>query len=609
MNVNSEIGKCVSPTPLCDSLMCEIAWEVCQQVGGIYTVIRSKAAGMQERWGNNYVLIGPYNPELAPAEFEELPPEGVFGQAVEALRKQGMDVHYGRWLIMGQPRVILMDYRSVYKQLGEIKYLQWEHHGIGFPGGDALLDNVLAFGYMVENFFRALTALPDLPGPAVALMHEWMAGSCIGEMRRANLPVGIIFHTHATMLGRYLAMNDPWFYDHLPFVDWLGDAKRFNIEPQVRLERMAAHGAHLFTTLSDITAYECEYVVGRKPDLLLPNGLNIERFIAVHEFQNLHREYKQKLHEFVMGHFFPSYTFDLEKTLYFFTSGRYEYRNKGFDMTIESLARLNARMKARNIDRTIVFILLSRRPYKSVNAEVLQSRAQMEEMRKTAMAMTNQLGERLFMATAMGQQPRLDELADDYWQMRLKQIRHSWRIKKLPAIVTHDMVDDNHDEVLNQLRGCNLINRPEDKVKVIYHPEFVTSADPLFGMDYDQFVRACHLGIFPSYYEPWGYTPEECMARGIPAVTSDLSGFGTYLLKYMPDYESRGLFVVHRRMNSFDVAVEQLTQYLLDFVQMERRGRIALRNTVESCSDDFDWQNMIRNYTDAHMEVRKRTGR
>ncbi len=590
------------------SYLLEVAWEVCQQVGGIYTVIRSKVPSILEKWKDRYLLLGPYDPSVTPAEFEELAPQGPIADAIDVLRRDGMEIHYGRWLIMGQPRVILFNPRSVYPRLAEIKYLLWEHHRIPLPGEDDLINSVVAFGYMVEHFLRTLLGQPALDAPIIAQFHEWMAGSAIPELRRTNVPVSIVFTTHATQLGRYLAMNDPWFYDHVPFVDWLADARRFNIEAQTRIERAAAHGAHVFTTLSDITAYECEHLVGRKPDLLVPNGLNIERFVAMHEFQNLHREYKKKLHEFVMGHFFPSYSFDLNKTIYLFTSGRYEYRNKGFDLTIESLARLNARMKQANVDRTVVFFLVSRRPFKSINAEVLQSRAHMEEIRKTCTSIERHFGENLFMATAMGNSPRLDELVDDYWRLRLRQLRHSWRIRRLPAIVTHDMVDDVHDEVLNQLRACNLINHPEDRVKVIYHPDFITTADPLFGMDYDQFVRGCHLGIFPSYYEPWGYTPEECMARGIPAVTSDLSGFGTYLLKHIPDYESRGLFVVHRRINSFDVAAEELTGYLLDFVKMESRGRIALRNIVESCSDDFDWHKLVDNYFEAYQLVRQRTG-
>src|SRR5690606_2441955 len=175
-------------------------------------------------------------------------------------------------------------------------------------------------------------------------------------------PGAIVFTTHATILGRYLAMNDPDFYGHLAFFDSGAEAKKFNIETQHLIERASAHASHVFTTVSDVTAEECRHLLGRNPDVLLPNGLNIQRFAALHEFQNLHAQYKARIHEFTMGHFFPSYSFDLDNTLYFFTSGRYEYRNKGIDLTIESLARLNYRLQEAQSPITVVFFIITRAP-------------------------------------------------------------------------------------------------------------------------------------------------------------------------------------------------------------------------------------------------------
>ena len=592
-----------------EPMLFEISWEVCQQVGGIYTVIRSKVPGMIERWGRRYCLIGPYNPESAASEFEEGHPTGRIAEALRALADQGIRAHYGTWLITGRPQVILIEPWSLFDRLGRVKYFLWDHHGIPTPAEDPLLNGVLAFGHGVEQFFRCLTAQNTLRRPVIAHFHEWMAGSCIPELRRDHIDVAIVFTTHATMLGRYLAMNDPWFYDHVPFVDWQKEARHFNIEAQVRIERAAAHGAHVFTTLSDITAYECQHLLGRGPDLLLPNGLNIERFTAMHEFQNLHREYKERIHRFVMAHFFPSYTFDLDRTMYFFTSGRYEYRNKGFDLTIEALARLNHRLKHARSDRTIVFFLVSKRPFRSVNPDVLSSQAILEEIRQTCNSIKEQVAENLFHSTALGQTPRFDDLVDDYWRLRLRRTMQAWKRRRLPAIVTHDLVDDTHDEVLQQLRSYGLINSPHDPVKFVYHPDFITVTSPLFGMDYDQFVRGCHLGVFPSYYEPWGYTPPECVARGVPAVTSDLAGFGTYLMQHMADYQQHGMYVVHRRYKSWDESANELTNWLYDFTQLERRDRISLRNNVESTSERFDWSNLLRHYDHAYDMVRQRTGK
>ena len=393
----------------------------------------------------------------------------------------------------------------------------------------------------------------------------------------------------------------------MPFVDWEADARRFNIEPQVRIERAAAHGAHVFSTVSDITGYECEYLLGRKPDILLPNGLNIERFTALHEFQNLHRVYKDKISEFVMAHFFPSYAFDLDRTVFLFTSGRYEYRNKGFDLTIETLARLNWRMKQAGTNRTVVCFLITKQPIRAINAEALRRRAMMQEMRKDCEAIMQQVGERLFVATATGKPHSLDELVDDYWRLRLRRMMYAWRSQSMPTVVTHDLVDDQNDDILKQIRACSLFNLPTDPVKVIYHPDFVTTNDPLFGMDYDQFVRGCHLGIFPSSYEPWGYAPLECAALGLPSITSNLSGLGTYLDQNVPDHDRNGLLVVNRRYASFDAAASQLTNWIYDFLQLDRRERIAQRNRVQAASEHFDWSNLGRNYTQAYQMTLQRS--
>ncbi|MCG2661605.1 MAG: glycosyltransferase [Kiritimatiellae bacterium] len=579
----------------------EVAWEVCQQLGGIYTVIRSKIPSMIERWGERYCLIGPYNSDTAAIEFDEAEPPKLLRPALQALRALGYQAHFGHWLVTGRPKVILLDFRSAMPRLIEFKYFFWEHHQISMPKDDHAINEVLAFGLMVCEFFRALTRQqPPCPAPVIAHFHEWMGGAAIPEMRRDNLPVGIVFTTHATLLGRYLAMSDPWFYDHLPFINWQNDARRFNIETRVQIERAAAHGAHIFTTVSNVTAMECKYLLSREVDLVLPNGLNIERFIARHESENLHKVYKEKIHQFVTGHFFPSYNFNLDRTLYVFTSGRYEYRNKGFDLTLEALARLNYKLKQAGVDLTVVMFIISRKPFRSMLADVLNNKAMTEELHQTCMAIKDQLGERLFEAAARGQMPDLNALMDDYWRLRLRRTMQALRTARLPMIVTHDLLDQKHDEVLNQLRRSNLVNKPDDPVKIVYHPDFITTTNPLFSLDYDQFVRGCHLGLFPSYYEPWGYTPVECLARGIPAVASDLSGFGNYILAHTPDCEKKGLFVVKRKNTADTNAADELSDYLFKFARLELRERITLRFRAQELAEQFDWKKLIHYYNEAH---------
>ncbi|WP_207434361.1 glycosyltransferase [Sabulibacter ruber] len=577
----------------------EIAWEACNQVGGIYTVIRSKVPAMIEYWGDQYCLIGPYFPQQAANEFEPTDDySDVYGQAVLELRALGVECYYGTWLVTGRPRIVLINPFSAYGQLGEIKYFLWENHGIP-TSNEELLNQVLAFGVQVKRYITLLAGKTQV----VAHFHEWMVGSPIPDLRREQVPVKIVFTTHATLLGRYLAMNDPNFYDQLTSVDWQKEAQHFNIEPAVSIERAAAHGSHVFTTVSEVTVRECIYLLDRIPDTVLPNGLNIRRFIAMHEFQNLHLTYKKRIHRFVMGHFFQSFPFDLEKTVYFFTSGRFEYRNKGFDLTLEALARLNYRLKQAKSDMTVVMFFITKRPFYSINPGVLHSKALMEEIQDTCESIKDQIGEKLFYDAATSQDhrlPQLNDFVDDYWKLRYRRTIQSWKTHQLPPVVTHNLVNDQQDEILHFLRGSNLVNNADDRVKIVYHPDFISPTNPLFGMEYGQFVRGCHLGIFPSYYEPWGYTPLECVASGIPAVTSDLSGFGDYVKKNIKKHTDKGIYVIDRHERSFDVSSEQLARHMFDFVEMSRRERITQRNKVEGLSEMFDWKKLLVHYERAY---------
>jgi glycogen synthase len=582
-----------------EPLLMEIAWEVCNQVGGIYTVLRSKVPSMVSRWGSRYCLVGPYNHDTAEVEFEPAPLVGAVGQAVKQLQEMGYVAHYGRWLVSGRPHVVLLDISSVGGVANEVKHRIWTDHGVP-SSNEQSINEAVAFGEMCRALLSMLSQKESQRRHLVAHFHEWQAGLAIPMLRRENWPGSLVFTTHATLIGRYLATSNSSFYDHLPFLDGDKEAGNFNVLAQHMIEKAAAHGSHVFTTVSDVTAQECTHLLGRTPDMLLPNGLNIRRFTAIHEFQTLHETYKQRLHEFTIGHFFPSYSFDLENTLYLFTSGRYEYLNKGMDLTIEALARLNHRLRETASPVTVVCFIITKAPFKSINVKALQTRAMLNEFRTAADAIKQDVGDRLFREVASGTIPDLNSLMDDYWRLRLRRAIHAWKSKTPPSIVTHDLVNDADDPVLNQLRTCRLFNLESDPVKVVFHPDFVQATNPLFGMEYDQFVRGCHLGVFPSYYEPWGYTPLESIALGVPAVTSDLSGFGSYLKQLMPDHASKGIYVVPRRNSDFNRASEELTDRLFRYVSLSRRDRVVLRNSVESFSEHFDWHNLGRRYHETH---------
>jgi len=590
-------------------LLFEVAWEVCWQLGGIYTVIRSKAPQMTRIWGERYCLIGPYNADTAAVELEESQPSGPVAIAIERLRAMGIKVHYGHWLVTGRPRVILLEFGAALDRLGEFKYFLWKDHGIQINDGDWEVNNVASFGFLVGLFFQELCKIPNLQLPVLAHFHEWMAGLGLIRIKHLNLPVATVFTTHATLLGRYLCTDNPDFYTKLPWINPDQAAGHYNIYARYCLERGATHAADVFTTVSDVTGLEAEKLLARRPDIVTPNGLNIRKFAALHEFQNLHKQYKEVIHQFVAGHFFPSYHFDLDKTMYFFISGRYEYRNKGIDLYIEALARLNHWLRAGGIPVNVVAFIITKAPYKNINVDVLRAQSMFDELAKMCEHITEDMGRSLLHTVSMGRLPDRGELMTEEAVVRLKRGMHAWRTWKQPAIVTHDLWDDATDPVLNQLRSCQLFNARHDPVKVVFHPDFVSATSPLLGLDYDQFVRGCHMGIFPSYYEPWGYTPMECIASGVPAITSDLAGFGSYVQQNIQDPNSKGLFITGRRYASWEQAAHQLTEILFNFCLKDRRTRIELRNRAERLSDNFDWGTLIVHYNDAHkMAMQRKAG-
>jgi glycogen(starch) synthase len=581
------------------AVLFEIAWEVCSQVGGIYTVLRSKVPATERRWGDDYCLIGPYREASANVELEPQIAHGVLRGALDDLAEMGIRAYFGRWLITGRPQAVLIDVASVASHLAEIKYYLWADNGISSPPGDYEYDEIVLFGHAVAELLLAVQRRQP-SRPVLAHFHEWQGAAALPRLRHRRAAVATVFTTHATQVGRNLSSANAELYEHLPKIDGGAVAAHHGFGHRHALEGAAAASAHVFTTVSGITGLESQQFLGRRPDLLLPNGLNVERFAAPHEFQVLHRSSKQLIHEFVMGHFFPSYTFDLDRTLYVFTAGRYEFRNKGLDVFIEALYELNQRMKADGTTSTVVAFIVTRAPHRGFNVDTLNRQAMFNELRETCESIQVDMGARLFHTVARGRMPTLSELLDEYATVRLKRVMQAWRTGPPPTIVTHDLLDDAHDPVLCHLRHRGLWNLESDRVKVVFHPEFMSVTSPLFGMDYDQFVRGCHLGVFPSYYEPWGYTPLECVVRGIPAITSDLSGFGDYLMENFPDHDASGMFVARRRNVAFQATVGQVTEWLYGMTRMSRRDRIALRNRVESHAHHFDWNNLFRYYVGAH---------
>ncbi|EGF83506.1 hypothetical protein BATDEDRAFT_29352 [Batrachochytrium dendrobatidis JAM81] len=549
-------------------LLFEIAWEVANKVGGIYTVIKSKAPVTCNEYDDRYCLIGPLSYKTAPLEVEETKPSSAaMRSAIDSLQSAGIKTLFGRWLIEGSPYVLLLDVGSASSRMGEWKADLWNIAAVPSPSDDQETNQAIMFGYLVTWF------LGEKRPVVIAHFHEWQAGVALILIRKRYLNLATVFTTHATLLGRYLCAGDVDFYNNLKFFDVDAEAGKRGIYHRYCIERAAAHCADVFTTVSHITAYEAEWLLKRKPDGVLPNGLNVIKFSAIHEFQNRHAIAKEKIHEFVRGHFYGHYNFNLDNTLYFFTAGRYEFRNKGVDMFIESLARLNARLKELESDITVVAFIIMPAATHSFTVDALKGQAVMKQLRETVNEIQNSVGHRIFESAAKGEIPDSKILMDEEEIVMLKRRIYALRLK--------------------------LFNFASDRVKVIFHPEFLSSNNPLLAIDYEDFVRGCHLGVFPSYYEPWGYTPAECTVMGVPSITTNLSGFGCFMSEMISVPSDYGIYIVDRRLKSVEESVNQLADHMVEFCKKTRRQRINQRNRTERLSDVLDWKRMGQEYIKA----------
>ncbi|KAK5007779.1 glycogen synthase isoform 1, partial [Elasticomyces elasticus] len=581
-------------------ILFEIATEVANRVGGIYSVLKSKAQVTTAEYGSSYTLLGPLNrasqhyTEIAQAavEVEQIEPKDpAMVETIKSMNERGIKTLYGRWLIDGAPRVLLFDTGTGYYKLDEWKADLWATAGIPSPVDDHETNEAIVFGYLIAWFLgEARVALP--------------------LCKKRRIDVTTIFTTHATLLGRYLCAGSVDFYNNLQYFDVDAEAGKRGIYHRYCIERGAAHAADVFTTVSHITAYESEHLLKRKPDGVLPNGLNVKKFSATHEFQNLHQVHKDRISDFIRGHFYGHNDFDLDKTLYFFTAGRYEYRNKGVDMFIESLARLNHRMKSSGSDMTVVAFIIMPAQTTSLTVEALKGQAVIKSLHDTVKSIEESVGKRIFERSLKwheGQDlPEDKELVTPQDKIMLRRRLYAMKRNNLPPIVTHNMMNDGDDPILNQIRRCQLFNHPSDRVKVIFHPEFLNSANPVLPMDYDDFVRGTHLGVFSSYYEPWGYTPAECTVMGVPSITTNLSGFGCYMEELIENAQDYGIYIVDRRMKGVDESVNQLADYMFDFTKKSKRQRINQRNRTERLSDLLDWKRMGMEYVKARQLALRR---
>lgn len=523
----------------------ETSWEVCNKVGGIYTVISTKALNVVNEFGDNYILIGPdvWRGDKSNPEFT--PDDTMFQSWKRVAAQDGMIVRTGRWNIKGNPRVMLIDFTPYFGQQNDIFARYWETYKLDSISGQWDYVEPALFGYAAGKVIESFTSFYREYINVIAQFHEWMTGMGVLYLGKHAPWITTSFTTHATVLGRSIAGNNRHLYSKLNEFNPVQVAHEFNVISKFSLERIGAAEADVFTTVSEITGRECEAFLGKKPDIITPNGFEDSFVPPQKELEKAKMAAREKLLS-VAGALLG---FDLPAdTLLVSTSGRYEYRNKGIDLFLSSLGEINR--KADTERQCVAFILVP----------------------------------------AYHKGPR---------QELISAINEGSHIAEGDRYLTHGLHYVQDDPVINQLRSESIQNTLEEKVKVIFVPSYLNGSDGIFNMTYYDLLPGFDLTLYPSYYEPWGYTPLESLMFRVPTATTRLSGFGLWINTYFDD-PGDGCLVLERTDSNDKEVIKGMEDFIRRFLGMNEAEAEAAREKALEISRIANWNTLFHFYTDAY---------
>lgn len=522
----------------------EVSWEVCNKVGGIYSVVSSKALQAVETFGEDYFLLGPMLQHNA--GFEETD-EHIWDSVRSALAVRNLKCSLGRWNIPGRPKAILVNFDQRYGS-NQLLYELWKSFGVdSLSGGWDYVEPVMfatACGEVIAAIHECL--VQPTGGRSVALFHEWMCGAGLLSLKKNAPSIGTVFTTHATMLGRALAGTGRDIYSNLRSINPAQEAAAQNITAKWSMESASAREADAFTTVSPITGEESTAFLGRSPDVITVNGLDMRVIPDFSEKRQEPLEHRARVmaaaNRFLRTELSPA-------TRIFAISGRYEMHNKGIDIFLDALARADKNL--RGTDASILALCLVMGGHTGVNPAAISG----------------------------------DPAATDNGQ---------------PFICSHHAWNAPQDPIINACRRLGLNNQPDSHVKVIFVPAMLDGHDGFLNMPYEDVISACDMGFFPSWYEPWGYTPQECAAWAVPTLTTDLSGFGMWARDAQKgNEETSGVAVMPRRGMNFDQSAEILHDYVLKAATMTPETLASLRRSARDVAELTSWSHFFANYLEA----------
>ena len=528
-------------------LLFETSWEVCNKIGGIYTVLSTKAKTLQKLYKDKTIFVGPdvwsnENPSPYFVESKTLLKQW----KSQAQLPEGVAVRVGRWDIPGKPIVVLVKFDTMYAVKDSFYGDMWNRYGVDSLHAYGDYDEACAFSHAAGVVIKSICDFEGIEGKnVIAHFDEWTTGMGLLYVKSYLPSVKTMFTTHATSIGRSICGNNKPLYDYLKGYNGDQMAGELNMQSKHSLEKAAAHNADCFTTVSEITAIECEQLLDIRPHVVTPNGFEQNFVPSKTKFAAAREEARKNLLNVassLVGYQMSDDTFIVA------TSGRCEYRNKGIDLFLDSVARLG------DID-----------PERDILAYV--------------------------MVPAWAKEPRAD----------LQKALSLKRKKRLEdPTITHWLNNPNEDPIINRIHGIGFANDKNSRVTVIYVPCYLNGTDGVFNQSYYDLLIGMDATVFPSYYEPWGYTPLESVAFGVPTVTTTLSGFGQWILSsFKNDFDDCGVNVIARGDFNYGEVVENIAQSLKYLVDCGATASMAISKAAMKTASAAAWDNFIEYYLEA----------
>ena len=526
----------------------EVSWEVCNKVGGIYTVLATKSLYLKTELKRHHILVGPdvwMDTESNP-DFIEDPL--LYRDWKSQAASEGLRVRIGRWNVQGHPTAILVDFKQFLTRQNDILTEYWKRFGVDSLTGNWDYKESALFGFaagkVIESFYRYNLSPSD---KVVAQFHEWMTGAGLLYIKGAGLPIATVFTTHATVVGRCLAGNNLPLYDSMSLYDGDAKARDFNVLARHSLEKKSAQNSDIFTTVSEITAKECRQFLQRDVDVVTPNGFENSFTPQTEEdYASKRSAARTKLVEVataMSGEEVP------QNSIFVGIGGRYEWRNKGIDVFIDALDRLNrSSFEGKSIQAFIMIPSGNNGPDKELLAKM------------------NGNGSTYVTRTS------------------------------------HYLIDPEYDIISRRLDELNFKNAVGDKVKVYFIPSYLNGNDGIFNMSYYDLLAGLDLTLFPSYYEPWGYTPLESLAFRVPTATTTLAGFGLWVqTHYKGDHP--GITVIPRDDSDYGDVVDAVVKRVKEIAGLTKEERKNYMKNAGEVSEIALWENNIVYYKEAYSKA------